>query len=67
MSTRNRAAVWGTMAVVLLILVALPPRGNGRRTKAQAQRISTVNSVRSVTITLPATNTLPAAQPSAGK
>ncbi len=63
MSKRNRAVVWGTLAVILLIVLAFVPSTNGKRPKAQPQRISTVNSVRSVSITLPATNVPSPSQP----
>jgi len=67
MGMRNRAAIWGVLAVILIIVLALlPPRRTGPP-KARAQRISAVNSVRSVSMTLTPTNALPSAQPGVGK
>ena len=64
---RNRAAIWGVIAVSLFIaLVLLPPLRTGPP-KARAQRITTVNSVSSVSLTLTSTNVVAGAQRGAGK
>jgi hypothetical protein len=64
---KNRAAIWGVIAVILFIaLVLLPPLRTGLP-KARAQRISTVNNVSSVSMTLTSTNAVSGAQRGAGK
>ena len=57
--TRRRMtwAILGLVAVIALLFF-LPPMP---KSKVRAQRIQSVNHLASVTITLPGTNTLPAA------
>jgi hypothetical protein len=64
---RKKAAVWGVLAAILLIALVLPAQKPAGRAKTRAQRITTVNSVRSVTMTLPATNGLSRTQAGGGK
>jgi hypothetical protein len=63
---RNKAAIWGVLAVVAVIALAFlsPPIP---RTKARAQHISTVNHVAVVSLTLKNTSPLPAGQPGTNK
>jgi hypothetical protein len=63
---RTKAAFWGMLAVIGFIELAflLPPIP---RVKTQASRVSGVNVVRSVSMTLTNTNALPSAQPGIGK
>jgi hypothetical protein len=64
---RNKAAIWAMLAVIGVIALAfllgkpIPPA------KARATRITAVNNLSSITLTLTNTNALPSAQPSAGK
>ena len=63
---RTKITLWVMLAVIGLIALSLlaPPL---KPPKARAQRISGVNSVRSVTFTLTNTNALPASQPGTNK
>ena len=67
MGMRNRAAIWLVLAVILILVLALLPARRTGPPKARAQRISTVNSLPSVSITLTKTNALSGAQPGVGK
>jgi asparagine N-glycosylation enzyme membrane subunit Stt3 len=65
MSSKSR--FWVVLAVIgfiALVFLLAPPI---RPPKARASRISGVNTLRSVTLTLTNTNTLPSAQPGIGK
>jgi len=63
---RNRVAIWAALVAVGFIALAflLPPIPPP---KARASRVSGVNNVRSVTLTLTPTNAPPSAQPGLGK
>jgi len=57
---KNKTTIWGVLtviAIILLVLVALP---SVHRPKARAQRISTVNSIRTVSLTMTNASALPA-------
>ena len=58
-----RGSSSGSGGVILVLLASKPIRPP----KARASRITTVNSVRSVTLTLTNTNALPGAQRGIGK
>jgi hypothetical protein len=64
---RNRAAVWGVIAVILFIVLALLAAKPIGPPKARAQRITGVNTVRSVSLTLTNTNALSGTQRGLGK
>jgi hypothetical protein len=64
---KNRAAVWGALAVILFIVLALLAAKPIRPPKARAHRITGVNTVRSVSMTLTNTNALSGAQRGLGK
>ncbi len=67
MSMRNRAAIGGVLAVILIsVLALLPPMRTGPP-KARAQHIMGVNNVRSVSIKLTITNAPPSTQPGVDK
>jgi hypothetical protein len=63
---RNKVAIWGFLAAIAVIALAFlsPPIP---RTKARAQRISSVNHVSSVSLTLTNASTPPASQPGMNK
>jgi hypothetical protein len=65
MARRTKTAVWGVLAAVGFIVLAwLPPTsGISHKAKARAQRIATVNSVRSVSFTLTNTSAQPGTRP----
>jgi hypothetical protein len=57
---KDKATTWGVLtvtAIILLVLVALPAV---HRPKARAQRITTVNSMSTVSLTMTNTSALPA-------
>jgi asparagine N-glycosylation enzyme membrane subunit Stt3 len=66
---KNKKLQWGivallTVVALLLAAVVLPPLP---KPKARASRISAVNHVASVSMTLPSTNTLPTPAPATKK
>jgi hypothetical protein len=64
---KRRTALWAlavVIAVVVLLLLAVNPY---QPPKARAQRIATLNSVRTVSFVLTNTNTLAAPQRTSGK
>ena len=65
MSSKTR--LWVVLAVIVFIALAFLLAPPIRPPKAQASRISGVNTLRSVTLTLTNTNALPSAQPGIGK
>lgn len=67
MGMRNRTAIWGALAVILFIILVFLASKPIRPPKARASRITAVNSVRSVTLTLTNTNAMPGAQRGIGK
>ena len=59
MSMRDKTTTYGVLtviAIILLVMVALPPV---HRPKARAQRISTVNHVSTVSLTMTNVSALP--------
>ena len=59
MSRREKTAIWGVLAVIgsiTLIFLALP---SVPPTKARAQRITAVNTLSTVTLTMTNASTLP--------
>ena len=57
---KDKTKAWGVLTVIvtiLLIMVTLPPV---HRPKARAQRISTVNSISTVSLTMTNASALPA-------
>ena len=63
---RNKLAIWGVLAAIVVIALAFlsPPIP---RAKARAQRVSAVNNVAVVSLTLTNTSPLPAVQPGTNK
>jgi hypothetical protein len=64
---RNRAGILGGLAVILFIVLALLAHKPIGPPKARAQRITGVNTVRSVSLTLTNTNALSGTQRGLGK
>ena len=64
---RNKAAIGGLVVVIGVIALALLLTPPIRPPKTRASRISGVNTVRSVTLTLTNTNALSSTQPVSGK
>ena len=64
---RNKAAIGGLVVVIGVIALALLLTPPIRPPKARASRISGVNTVRSVTLTLTNTNALTSTQQGMGK
>ena len=64
---RERAAIWGVLAVILFIALALLAHKTLGPPKVRAQRITGVNTVRSVSLTRTNTNALSGTQRGAGK
>ncbi len=65
----NRSTIWAVLTVIGFLMLVWLSRSNSvaPRVKARAQRIATVNHVRSVTLTLTNLSVPPATLPSAGK
>jgi hypothetical protein len=64
---KNRVAFWGVIAVMLFIALFLLPPARTKKPIVRAQRISTVNHVSTVFMTLMNTNAVAGAQRGAGK
>ena len=63
----NKTKFWVVLAVIGFVALAFLLAPPIRPPKARASRITAVNTVRSVTLTLTNTNALPSAQPPGGK
>ena len=69
MSMKNRNIIWGVLAVIALVVLLWPARNSAGapKVKARTQRITAVNTVRSVLFTLTNSSALPGAQPGSNR
>ena len=63
----HRTAIYVVLIVIGLIVLAFPAPRTIRRSKVQPSRITGVNTLRSVSLTLTNVSALPGAQPVIGK
>ena len=64
---RKKAATFAVLAVIGIFLLALLLARSFPPPKARSTRISGVNNMRTVTLTLPSTNAVASPAPAAGK
>jgi len=67
MSGRTKAAIWGMLVAVVFITLAFLSPIHSRPNKAHPQRITAVNVVRSVSLTITNASALPTTRPASGK